>query len=81
MREVVFIDTSILVNLLDIQGRNADRREVVAEFLAGQAKQTTFVLPVTTIIETGNHIAHVHGPGDARRACAARLVAALAAYA
>ena len=77
MSEVVFIDTSILVNLLDVQGKNADRRKVVAAFLAGQANGATFVLPVTTIIETGNHIAQVHGPGDARRACAERLVAAL----
>jgi hypothetical protein len=79
MSEVVFIDTSVLVNLLDVPHLNADRKEVVATFLTDQVKGATFVLPVTTIIETGNHIAQIQGVGDIRRACAERLVGALRA--
>jgi hypothetical protein len=79
MSEVVFIDTSVLVNLLDVPGKNANRDQITAEFLADQGRRTTFVLPVTTIIESGNHIAQLQGSGQVRRACADRLVKALKA--
>lgn len=68
---VRFIDTSVLCNLVDVPGRNQDREAVQAEFKAlVEGRTTHFVIPVTTIIETGNHIANAVGD---RRAAAERL--------
>ena len=55
-----FIDTSILLNILDIPGRNADKDMVTEEFkqIIKDPNQT-LILPLATIIETGNHIAHI----------------------
>jgi hypothetical protein len=65
---VHFIDTSVLVNILDIPDMNQDRVEVLREYatLTGQSGNT-FILPLATIIETGNHIAHI-SDGNIRRA-------------
>lgn len=79
MTEMVFIDTSILLNLIDVPGKNSDRTAVAADFRKQQAEGATFVLPVTTIIESGNHIAQLEGYGQLRRQCADKLVAALKA--
>ncbi|MCC6434576.1 MAG: hypothetical protein IT196_06060 [Acidimicrobiales bacterium] len=69
--DVRFIDTSVLCNLIDVPGRNQQRSAVRDEFnqLVREGR-TRFVIPVTTIIETGNHIAN--GAGD-RRGAARRL--------
>lgn len=68
---VRFIDTSVLCNLIDVPGRNQHRDELQAEFAALVHRgDTRFVIPVTTIIETGNHIANA---GGNRRAAAQRL--------
>lgn len=69
--DVLFIDTSVLCNLIDVPGRNQDHGTVRKEFeaLVSQGR-TRFVIPVTTIIETGNHIAHA---GGNRRGAAERL--------
>lgn len=63
---VHFIDTSVLVNILDIPFMNQDREAVLEEYeaLMGQ-NGNTFILPLASIIETGNHIAHING--DMRR--------------
>jgi len=79
MGEAVFIDTSVFLNLLDVPHRNADRTEVAGTFKKDQQSGATFVLPVSTIIETGNHIAQVQGRGNTRRGCAQRFVGALKA--
>ncbi len=76
---MVFIDTSILLNLLDVPGKNSDRDLVAADFKKRQTEGATFVLPVTTIIETGNHIAQLDHSGQRRRQCAEKLVSALTA--
>jgi hypothetical protein len=71
---VVFIDTSVLCNLLRVPGK-AQYQEVVREdhrrrSVAGD----TFVLPMATIVETGNHIEQLpESLGDERRRCADSL--------
>lgn len=68
---VRFIDTSVLCNLLDVPGRNQERDAVRSEFEALVAEGLTrFVVPVTTVVETGNHIANADGD---RRGAAERL--------
>ena len=57
-RRAIFIDTSVLSNLLRIPGKNQDMEKAQQDFVALQEDNSVqFVLPVTTVIETGNHIA------------------------
>jgi hypothetical protein len=69
---VTFVDTSVLCNLLDVPLMSDRSAEVKAEARARGEHGERFVLPVTAVIETGNHIANVK-QGD-RRAAAERFV-------
>lgn len=80
MREVRFVDTSVLCDLLDVPGKNQQRDVVREELKELVAAGGQLVLPIAAIIETGNHIVNV-GDGGARRACAERFVALLRATA
>jgi len=66
MGQVVFIDTSVMLNILDVPTMNTDRRPVLTEFIELQTS-ATLVLPVATLIETGNHIAHISDGGLRRK--------------
>ncbi|AUB82475.1 hypothetical protein [Candidatus Thiodictyon syntrophicum] len=65
MRKVLIIDTSILCVWLDVPGKETcgpdhdrwDRPRVDEKIHAEARAGTTFVLPLASIIETGNHIA------------------------
>lgn len=70
---VRFIDTSILTNLLNVPGKNQDREKVKVEFKRALNNKDTLILPMASIIETGNHIAHIKAGGSIRRECAERF--------
>lgn len=72
MSVVCIIDTSIFLNLLNVPGRNQDAYEVTASYKDYVELNATFVLPMATIIETGNHIAQ-NGDGGTRRTTAERF--------
>lgn len=73
MNQAIFIDTSILCNLLDIPGKAQDRQQVVSRFKTLQEKKNChFILPITAVIETGNHIAQL-SDGRQRRALAGKF--------
>lgn len=65
MRKVLILDTSILCVWLDVPGMTAcgpdydkwDGPRVAEKIRAEEKDKTIFVLPLATIIETGNHIA------------------------
>ena len=65
MKKVLIIDTSILCVWLDIPGMDScgpdnnkwDKLRVNEKIQSETQKGTTFVLPLASIIETGNHIA------------------------
>lgn len=57
MSAVCLIDTSVFLNLLNVPNRNQTRAEVVASFEEYAENNCTFILPMATILETGNHIA------------------------
>lgn len=78
MSSICLIDTSIFLNLLDVPGRNNEKAEVTSSFQAFVELETTFILPMATIIETGNHIAQ-NGNGTARRHTAERFCEVVAA--
>ncbi len=71
VRRVEFVDTSVLCNILDIPGRNQDR-ESVLRALRDEKRSCDLILPVTTVIETGNHIAQL-SDGRLRRQHADKL--------
>lgn len=76
MPEVHFVDTSILLELLAVPGKCQQPAVVKKRHdeLIGDGAQ--FVLPVATVIETGNHIVHLPD-GAHRRDCAQRFVGLL----
>ncbi|ACZ84129.1 hypothetical protein [Streptosporangium roseum] len=75
VRKVEFVDTSILCNLLDVPGRNQDY-EAVARELKEKRQECDLILPITAVIETGNHIAQL-SDGRVRRDRADKLHALL----
>jgi len=70
---ICLIDTSIFCNVLNVPNRNQQRDEVVEQLRQHIAAGVTLLLPVTAIIETGNHIAQ-QGDGRVRRIVAAYFV-------
>ncbi|MCD8021777.1 MAG: hypothetical protein LUF30_01905, partial [Lachnospiraceae bacterium] len=71
---VHFIDTSVFAVLLQIPGFNEERREeLFKELKRITADREVLILPFATIIESGNHIAHI-AEGHQRRETARRFV-------
>lgn len=73
--QVFFIDTTVFCNILPVPGRDQDRAAVMKE-LKVRLNLGTLILPVTTVIETGNFIAQLSSGGQ-RRAAALRFVGVL----
>lgn len=63
MPEVVFLDTSILCDLLKVPGKCQQHEEVRDELHALIENGAQLVLPIAAIIETGNHIAQADSAG------------------
>lgn len=76
MSSVCLIDTSIFLNLLDVPHCNESRAEVAQDFETFAEVGCSFLLPMATILETGNHIAQ-NGDGNLRRETAQRFVLAV----
>lgn len=75
MTEVVFLDSSVLFNLLAVPYKCSDRASVVAEFKQLKDNGATFIFPMTAVVETGNVIAQL--AGHDRRVCTERFVGLL----
>lgn len=76
MSSVCLIDTSIFLNLLDVPYCNESRAKVAQDFVTFTEAGCSFLLPMATILETGNHIAQ-NGDGNLRRETAKRFVLAV----
>ena len=76
MSAVCLIDTSVFLNLLNVSGRNQQVDKVSEDYKTYVGMDCTFLLPMATIIETGNHIAQ-NGNGTIRRETAQRFVEAI----
>ena len=70
---VTMVDTSVLCELLQVPGKSSPVRstEVRAEVERRLGEGERLLIPITTVIETGNHIAQATGD---RFAAAGRLV-------
>ena len=67
------VDTSIFCEIVPVPGRSQQREEVIKVLEDHIRNEVTLLLPIATILETGNHIAHISG-GSQRRATAQRFV-------
>lgn len=69
---VVIVDTSVLLNLLDVPGRNQGRDAALRRFEELLDAEVNLLLPVAAIFEAGNHIARLPD-GRKRRGHAQRF--------
>ncbi|WP_419944498.1 hypothetical protein [Candidatus Poriferisodalis sp.] len=74
-RQVLFVDTSVLLRLIGTDGDDA-AREIASEFEQRSERGQQFVIPVTAVIEAGNRIAQ---RASDRRRLAERLARVLKA--
>ena len=74
MKSVKLIDTSVLCELLEIPGKSnpSDSGKIRNEFCKLVREDVSFILPLATVLETGNHIAQ-NGNGNVRRTKAKEL--------
>ena len=63
---VTLVDTSVLCELLEVPGMHSRAAQIKTELARREGAGESFVLPATSIIETGNHIEHTGG--DRRKA-------------
>ncbi|CAM3871231.1 hypothetical protein [Bordetella tumulicola] len=59
MSEIVLLDTSVYLNVLDVPGRNQERAQVLDAFQARVLNGDHFLLPMASIWEAGNHISRL----------------------
>ncbi len=76
MSAIVLVDTSILLNVLNVAGRNQQRDHVLRMFATRIENDDHLFIPLAAIIETGTHIAHM-ADGGLRRPAAQRFTAAV----
>lgn len=69
---VRFMDTSIVMNLLEIPGKCQDAEKIKEEFKQVIEDREILILSMATIVESGNHIAHIND-GRIRREKAIRF--------
>lgn len=73
MSDIVLLDTSVYLNVLDVPGFNQDRGSILDDFAVRVEHGDYFLLPMATIWETGDHIADLTD-GRLRRQFAQTLV-------
>ena len=66
MSGIVIVDTSVLLNVLDVPGFNQDRQADLAQFRDFIEAGANLLLPMAAIFEAGNHIAQL-ADGQQRR--------------
>lgn len=72
------LDTGVFTNILDIDGWNQDRAEILAAFEEKVDAEDSFMIPFTTILETGNFIHQMPKKG-LRQATAQRFADSITA--
>lgn len=63
MGEIVLIDTSVLMNVLDVPGFKQHRAQVLEEFCRLIEESAHIFLPMAAVLEAGNHIAQLPDGG------------------
>ncbi|MGF1648001.1 MAG: hypothetical protein ACFCVF_13915 [Kineosporiaceae bacterium] len=73
MAPVVFVDTSVMCNIIPVPGRDQDREAVMARLAELRESRAHMILPITSVIETGNFVGNLKD-GTVRRDVAQRFV-------
>ena len=73
MSDIVLLDTSVYLNVLDVPGFNKYRNDILDAFDGRVKNSDYFLLPMATLWETGDHIADMRD-GRLRRRHAENLV-------
>ena len=73
MSSIVIVDTSVLLNIMDVPDRNQHRGDVLDRLATLIDAGDHLFIPMAAIVEVGNHIAQVKN-GAHRRAAAERFV-------
>lgn len=68
---VVLIDTSVFCNIVPVPGREQSRDNIMSQFADLINDGATLLLPMTAVLETGNHIAQLPDGGQRRKTAAA----------
>ena len=59
MPPIIIVDTSVLLNVLNVPGFNQHRDAVLSRFRELVEARANLLLPMGAVFETGNHIAHL----------------------
>jgi hypothetical protein len=70
---IVLIDTSVLCEFIEIPGKCSNSERIKADLINLVRQNSTLLLPIATILETGRHISQV-ADGQVRRQKAIELV-------
>jgi predicted nucleic acid-binding protein len=73
MSSIVIVDTSVLLNIMELPGRNQHKSAVLERLGVLIDAGDYLFIPMAAIVEVGNHIAQVKN-GAQRRAAAERFV-------
>lgn len=73
MSDIVLLDTSVYLNVLNVPGFNQDRNHILNVFDIRVQNGDHFLLPMATIWETGNHISRLT-TGGSRYQFASKLI-------
>jgi len=72
MRRLDLLDTSVVVELLQIPHESSRHEEAVEEFEQRRERGVELQLPVAAVVQAGAHVGRIDG-GHHRRKCAVRL--------
>jgi hypothetical protein len=68
MKQIILVDTSVFLNILNVPGFNQDRLNVMIDLDKYiKCTATNLLLPIASIIETGNHISKLPDGGNRRK--------------
>ena len=67
MSGIIIVDTSVLLNVLDVPAFNQRRAAVLSEFEELVKANSRFLLPIAAVFETGDHIADLRDGRERRR--------------
>lgn len=75
MKETRFIDTSILLEILEVPDKCKEPEKYQKEFAEfTRQSQASLVMPISVLIETGNHINHIKGNQQAKEKSTKRFL-------
>ena len=69
--ETVIVDTTVMLNILNVPRHNRERTEIMAALRDSTVGGAVFLLPLAAVFQTGNHIADLRDDGERRRYAAA----------